>query len=129
MSVPFNPVCTTRRTDADMSSSPWLIVKANGDNDMDVAGAGDAPIGILTSNVVDATGLSPAEAYLGVQIGGIGKVKFGGAVTAGVSVKPDANGEAVAATTEGDIAIGYAWETAADGDLGSLIIARHEIGS
>lgn len=121
MSVPFDPKIIVRRTDANLTSKEWLAVKPNGDNDTDVAGAGENVIGVLTDDVAD---FSTTAGYVPVQVGGFVKVKFGGAVTAGVSVKSDASGKAVAAST-GDRAFGVAWETGADGDLGVVQFSIH----
>jgi len=124
MSVPFDPKIMARRSDADLSSSAWKMVIAVGDNDTDVAGANGNVIGILTDDVKDG---SSTAAFNSVQIGGIGKVLCGGAITAGVSFKADASGDAVSATADNDICMGYMLETAADGDLAACIIARHVI--
>ncbi len=124
MSVPYNPTIIARRSDADLSAKAWKMVIANGDNDTDVAGANGNVIGILTDDVKDG---SSTAAFNAVQIGGVGKVLCGGAITAGVSFKSDASGDAVAATADNDIAMGYMLETAADGDIAACVIVRHVI--
>ena len=121
MSVPYNPQIMARRSDADLSSAAWKCAIANGDDDTDVSGAGGDVIGVFTDDVKDG---SSTAAFNAMQYAGIGKVSFGGAVTAGASIKSDASGEAVVGTT-GDVCFGYALETHADGDIGAFVFSRH----
>lgn len=124
MSVPFDPKIIARRSDADLTASPWRMVIAVGDNDTDIAGDNGNVIGILTDDVKDG---SSTAAFNAVQVGGIGKVKCGGDITAGVSFKADSSGDAVSATADNDICMGYMLEDAADGDVKACLIARHVI--
>lgn len=119
MSTPFDPTIITRKTNADLSSSDWLLVKPNGDDDTDLAGAGELAIGALTNDVADG---SSTEVYLPVQVGGLIKVACGGSITAGVLAMSNASGQAVTAT-DGNYAFGIALETHASGDVGSFLWA------
>ncbi len=114
----------SRRTNADLSAGAYCFVIANGDDDMDICGANGEAIGVLTNDVVDATGLAGAEAFLSVVVQGCALVKFGGAVTAGKPVKSDGSGNAVLADTDKDKVLGYAWETAATSDIGLVLLNR-----
>ena len=119
MSTPFDPNILTRRSDADLSSSAWFLVKAVGDDDLDVAGAGELCIGALTNAVADG---SSTATYVPVQIGGIIKASVGAAVTAGTLVMSDGSGEAITAT-DGNYAIGIALGTYANGEIGAFLWA------
>jgi hypothetical protein len=113
MATRQDTIIVTRTTDADLSSSPWCIVKADG-GDAVLAADGDSPyMGVLTDNVRDG---SSTQAIVSVQKGGIGKVKVGAAITAPVFLMSDANGEAIPATT-GKYHFGFVDEDAADGDI------------
>ena len=116
MSVPSKSEILTLRTDANMTSKEYFLVKANGDNDMDICGAGEIAIGALTNDVAD--GSSTAK-FLPVQVGGVILVKCAGAISAGARAMSDSNGEAVAAT-DGNNVFGTARETHADNDIGAF---------
>ena len=125
MSTPFNPDILTRRTEADLSSSAWMLVIAVGDDETDLAGAtstatGDLCIGALTNDV--AAGTAAAPVYVPVQVGGIIKVSCGGVCASGALAMADLNGEAITATT-GKFAFGIALGTYADGEIGSFLWA------
>ncbi|MAH51734.1 hypothetical protein CMI37_38310 [Candidatus Pacearchaeota archaeon] len=121
MSTPSNPtLIITRQTNADLSSSEWLLVKPNGDDDLDLAGAGDLAIGALTNDVADGSGTQTV--YVPVQVGGMIKVACGGTCTAGALAASDSAGKAVNAG-DGDYAFGVALETHASGDVGSFLWA------
>ena len=124
MSVPFDSTIIALKSNADLSAKEWLCVIGNGDDDIDVSGAGGIVIGVLTDNVFDGT---TTAQWNSVQVSGLAKVAFGGTVAVGTSVKSDAAGKAVAATTDQDIAFGYAMETNASGDLGVVMLSRHTI--
>ena len=128
MSTPSNPtLIITRQTNADLSSSEWLLVKPNGDDDLDLAGAGDLAIGATTNDVADGSGTNTV--HLPIQMGGMIKVGVGsGGVTAGNLATSDASGQAVAVTPNmsGGTAtriFGIALETHADGDVGAFLFA------
>jgi len=125
MSTPYDPRILTRRTEADLSSSAWMLVIAVGDDETDLAGAtsgatGDLCIGALTNDV--ATGTAAAPVYVPVQVGGIIKAICGDVCTAGALAMADENGEAMDATT-GKYAFGIALGTYADGEVGSFLWA------
>jgi hypothetical protein len=122
MSVPFNPQIIALKSNADLSAKAWRAVIGNGDDDIDVSGAGGIVIGVLTDNVFDGT---TTAQWNSVQYAGICKVVFAATAPAvGASLKSDANGAAVVGTT-GDVCFGYALETAAAGDIGAFVFARH----
>ena len=117
---PYNPDILTRQTNANRPSKEWFLVKAVGDDDMDLAGAGQLCIGALTNDVAD--GSAGVTKYLPVQIGGVIKVISGGSITAGTLAMSDGSGEAVTAT-DGNYAFGIALGTYADGEIGSFLWA------
>lgn len=117
---PFDPSILTRQTNANMTSKEWFLVKAVGDDDMDVAGDGQLCIGALTNDVAD--GSAGVTKYLPVQIGGVIKVISGGSITAGTLAMSDGSGEAVTAT-DGKYAFGIALGTYVDGEIGSFLWA------
>lgn len=109
-------------TDADLSSSKYLIVKQTTDGtDLDLADDGDeAYAGILTNEVDDFSGL-PSGSYgsVGVVTRGQTQCIAGTAsgITAGVLVMADAAGKAVLCT-DAKWAVGIAKSNpAANGDL------------
>jgi hypothetical protein len=77
-------------------------------------GDGEFAVGVLE----DAP--SAAGEVASVVIGGVAKVKAGAAITAGAAVASDSAGEAITAATA-DIRLGIALETAADGDIISIV--------
>jgi hypothetical protein len=114
--TPFAPIVRSFPHDADFSSSQWLIVKANGDTDLDICGAGEQPYGVLTSNVEDG---STTASKSDVQIGGQIKVEAGATVARGAAVMANAAGEAITGT-DGNWCLGYALSGGADGELISV---------
>ena len=124
MSTPFNPNILTRRSEADLSSSAWMLVIAVGDDETDRAGAtsgatGDLCIGALTNDVADG---SSTAVYVPVQVGGIIKVICGDACAAGALAMADENGEAMTAT-DGKYAFGIALGAYVDGEIGAFLWA------
>ena len=120
MSVPFDPTILTRRTTADLSSSPYYLVVPSGDDDLALAGAGAAVLGALSNNVADG---SSTAAYVSVQVGGIIKVKTAEGFTAGQLATSNASGLAVIADSTGDYFFGIALETHVSGDIGAFLYA------
>ena len=121
---PFNPTILTRRTEADLSSSAWMLVIAVGTDETDRAGdtsgaVGDLCIGALTDDVADG---STNAAFVPVQIGGVIKVICGDTCTAGALAMADENGEAMDATAD-TYAFGIALATYADGEIGTFLWA------
>jgi hypothetical protein len=119
MSTPSDPYILTRRTDANMTGKEYFLVKAVGNNDMDLTGAGQLPIGALTNDVADG---STDAVYLPVQVGQIIKVVAGGACTAGTLCMSDGSGEAVNVST-GNHAFGIALGTYVNGEVGAFLWA------
>jgi len=110
-SRPSKAQISTFRTDANFDGKQYFLVKHNGDNDLDLCGAGELATGALGQDVgVDATG----EKFVAVQIGGQVVVKAGGTCTAGTLLMSDGAGEAIAAT-DGNFAIGTCLVGGADG--------------
>ena len=122
---PFNPTILTRRTTADFSSSEYLMVRSNGDDDLALADdpsfTGEPILGALTNDVAD--GSAGVAKYLPVQIGGIIKIKCRahstGAIVAGQPVMCHSDGTAMLATT-GNWIIGYALETTVLSQVGTF---------
>lgn len=92
------------------------VVLGTAENAIDLAGAGERVIGV-TGDI----GASAGEA-VAVQIYGVAKIEAGGSITKGVYVKADADGNAVATTTDRDDAIGIALNAADDGDIISVLL-------
>ena len=123
MSTPFDPIILTRRCDIDVSSSEYLLVNASGADPIALGTAGVRVMGALTNDVADG---SSTAGYVPVQVGGIIKVKCGGACTAGQYAASDAAGKAVNAATT-DYTIGIALETHAAGDIGAFLLAPGQL--
>jgi Uncharacterized conserved protein (DUF2190) len=112
---------------AGASIGPNLIVKI-GSADSTVVhatAATDQPLGVTVQNITAAQG-----DRVDVVVGGIYEVKAGGNITHGDPVCSDTNGKAVKANPAATITngvIGYALESAADGDLFSVMIRQGKI--
>jgi len=123
MSTPSKPDILTRRTTANLTASPFRLVKPNGDDDTALCGgagvAGGPPLGSLTNDTADG---SSTAVYLPVQVGGIILVKCAGVITAGQPAMSNAGSQAVLGT-DGNWIFGYALETHAAGDIGAFIWA------
>ena len=119
MSVPFNPTILTRKCDDDLSSSPWFLVKAVADDDIDIASTGNLCIGALTNDV--GAGTATDEVYVPVQVGGIIKVECGNTCTVGTFCMSDSAGNAVNATGSKIYTFGIALGTYADGEIGAFL--------
>ena len=122
MSTPFNPTLVfTRKCNSDISSSPYCLVKAVGDDDIDIPSEGQLVIGALTNDVAKGTASAPVS--VAVQMGGMIKVQVDGSgVTAGTLCMADASGNAKTVAT-GKYAFGIALETHAAGDIGAFLFA------
>jgi len=107
-------------TDADLSSSPYRVVKlASGKVALEAAGTA-CPFGITTENVADG---SSTEVEVSVAHVGIAKVKVGaGGVTEGALVMGTTGGAVIDATTA-KYHIGYALQTGTAGDIIEVLIA------
>lgn len=119
MSTPFDPNILTRKCDDDLSSSPWFLVKAVANDDIDIASTGNLCIGALTNDV--GAGTATDEVYVPVQIGGIIKVECGGACTVGTFCMSDSAGNAVDVTGSKIYAFGIALGTYVDGEIGAFL--------
>lgn len=107
----------TKSFDTGAAITKRRIVKVSGsDNTVIHATAGDIPIGVAAEVDVDSGDLCD------VHVAGVALVDCGGAVTRGLFVASDADGEAVNAGT-GDSGIGVALETGVDGDVIPVLIA------
>ena len=120
MSVPYNPTILTRRTEADLSSSEYLLVQPSDDDKIILATSqGELAMGSLTNDVANG---SVTAAYVPVQVGGIIKVKVGAnGCTAGSFATCDGATSMAETAASGDYPFGIALETHANGDIGSFL--------
>src|ERR1044072_2616129 len=89
---------------ADLSGKLFYCVKVDTDEDIILAGAGEACLGIIREAAVQ-------DKPVTVQYGGIAKVIAGAAFNAGVLLAADSGGKVQLATT-GQYAIGMALQAA-----------------
>ena len=99
---------------ADLSAKQYFFVAVSADGQIDPAGDGAHADGVLQNNP------SAAGRVAEVAIGGVVEVICGGVVTRGGPVASDTNGEAVNPAS-GDVILGTALETGADGSVISMI--------
>ncbi|KPK37655.1 MAG: hypothetical protein AMJ69_10785 [Gammaproteobacteria bacterium SG8_47] len=105
----------TLEAGANYATKQFFFVSMSSDGQIDPTGDGAAAIGVLLNDPA-AQGRA-AE----VCIGGLTRVECGTAgVTAGDDIASDASGNAVPAAT-GDVILGTALETGADGEVISII--------
>lgn len=102
--------CVTYEAGADLSAKQFFFVSVSSDGQIDPTGDGAVAIGVL-QNKPSAAGQAAQ-----VAISGTTKVECGGDVTRGGPVASDGSGNAVNAAS-GDIILGEALETGADGKL------------
>lgn len=114
MAFEENKLSVTLPASGNLSASQYCFVEVNSSGQAALCGAGAAADGIL-QNDPNAAGRA-AE----VAIGGIVRVKCGGAVTRGGAVASDAAGKAVNAAT-GNIILGTALETGSDGAIIAML--------
>lgn len=101
----------TRAAGADLSAKRYYIVK------LDTAGA-IVLAAAATQNIVGVLQNKPQSGEAGIyRFGGTTKVIAGGTIAIGDWVTSDSAGKAVATTTDGDITIGRALESAVSGDI------------
>ena len=115
MAVNNNQTCVTLEAGDNYAAKQFFFVSMSADGRIDPTGDGAAAIGVLLND--------PAAAGRAAEvcIGGVTRVECGTAgVTAGDEVASDAAGNAVTAAT-GDIILGTALETGADGEVISII--------
>lgn len=105
---------------AGAAVAPHRIVKHGGSDSeaIQAAAATDALIGVSDQLGADASG-DPLD----VIRSDLGEVEYGGNVTRGNPLTSDADGKAVAATTDGARIVGFAEVSGVDGDIGSVHIA------
>ena len=109
-----NQTCVTLEAGADLSAKQFFFVSVSSDGQIDPTGDGAYAAGVLQNDP------SAAGRAAKVCTSGITKVYCGGVVTRGGPVASDANGKAVNAAT-GDVILGEALETGADGSVISII--------
>lgn len=102
---------------------PYKIVKFGADDDHVVIA--DATVAAITDvlGVTPEVGATAAEEPIDVALAGRHLVTFGGTVARGAPVQPDANGDAVLATT-GEVYIGFAAQSYVAGDIGYIDVQR-----
>lgn len=107
---------------ADLSAKKYYAVKINSDGHIVLAGSGENAVGILQDK--------PASGYAGaVMTLGVTLAMYGGDVTAGQNLTPDAAGKLVTAGVS-DAVIAVALESGADTDIKSvLLITRTSSGA
>ena len=111
MSQSLNSTERTGNAGEDMSTKQYYIVQLDASGNIEVGeGATDLLVGVLQNK--PASG----EAAL-YRFAGTSKVIAGGTIGVGAMVTTDANGKAVATTTDGDIVIGRALVSAVSGDI------------
>lgn len=104
----------------DLSAKQFFIVQLAADGTLEVGeGATDLLVGVLQEGV--ESGQMGTYRFLGTT-----KVKAGGSIAIGAYVTSDANGEAVATTTNGNVVIGRALEAADDGDIIEVQLGIHK---
>lgn len=86
--------------------------------------------GDSAANVIGVSTNNPASGEtLAVQCSGIAKVTCGGSVTVGAYVNSDANGKAVAESTNNNPIDGIALQAGDDGDVISIVLTHMYISS
>jgi hypothetical protein len=113
----------SREAGEAMTDKQHHIVQLDATGKIEVAeSATDLIVGVLQNY----PGAGEQAVY---AFGGIAKVKAGGAIAIGAWVTSDANGKAVATTTDKDVVIGRHIGTAAaaDGDLAQIQLGIHKI--
>jgi hypothetical protein len=137
MSLGFTDVNTqtgSYRSTADLSAAANKVVGfASDDNLVVLADATAAPLGVLGSDPIDASGLGAGQYRMeSVIVHGPAKAIAGGAIamaTVRVSVKATTAGK-LAAGTAGDWCVGYLEEAAAaDGDAVRIFVSPHMLDS
>ena len=95
---------------SDLSTKNHFLVKVSGANELDLAGAGEAAIGVV-GNTPEAG--QPVECHVGIIV----QVSCGAAVSAGDKLMSDGSGQAITAVASaGNHVVGIALEAAAAAD-------------
>jgi hypothetical protein len=101
----------TRKCSEDLSAKQFYIVQQDANGDVEVAeGATDLLLGVLQNDPKSGEGAT-------YRFIGTSKVIAGGTIAVGDWITTDANGKAVATTTDGDVVIGKALEAAVTNDI------------
>lgn len=116
MSVIQEPVILSFVAAADLSAKQYFFVKMTDANTVNLAGNGEAAVGVLINK--------PTSGQIAqVQIGGLAKVVAAGALNAPVRISADAAGKATTATT-GEYVTGLTTQDASgDGSVVECILA------
>lgn len=109
----------TFRSAANLANNQFYIVSLTSNpKEVNLANATSKPIGVL-QNKPTAAGRAAQ-----VRVAGTSKVVAGGTINVGDYVKSDANGKAIATTTNGDEVLGIALESAAANEIFEVLILR-----
>lgn len=107
---------------AAFTGTPFRFVKLT-TGKLALCGAGEAGIGVIQDEPL-------ANEAGNVMVVGVSKVLAGGTITQGASVKSDANGKAVAASSSDPFAFGKALEGGSNGEyIDVLLIGSSGVGS
>ena len=117
MSNDFNPGKISLVSNADLSSSQYLVAEIVSGSEADAATAStDDIIGVIYDGG-DASGDN-----VSVAISGVAKVKAGGTISEGDQVTADSASKAVATTTTSARILGTALDSAVTGDIFTVLI-------
>lgn len=103
----------TKAAGADLSAKQYFVVKLSSNTVVLSSAGSDNHLGVLQNNPVSGD----TADVLGRHAGNTGKVIAGGSISAGNALTSDADGKAVATTTEDDHVFGYALSAADAGDI------------
>lgn len=114
MAFESNQICISLEAGQDLSAKQFFFVTVASDGQVDPTGDGAMATGVLLND--------PAAAGRAAEvcIAGVTRVECGGNITKGGAVASDASGNAVAAAS-GDVILGTALETGADGSVISIV--------
>lgn len=124
----MNPTLTKTYT-AGAALSGKRIVKFSADGEVSQAAAAtDLLAGVADGFGAEGTDTSYSTGdRVDVHRAGLVEVRYGGTIARGKPVTSDANGKAVEATVAGSKAIGIAEVSGVAGDIGTILIAPHQI--
>lgn len=103
---------------ADLSSDQFKYVKLDGSNQLALAGAGDAGLGILQDKP-DAQGQAGT-----VMAGGVSKAVTGASYSEGAKLTPDASGRLVTATATDEIVANALSDSGGADELQEVLLSR-----
>ena len=111
--------------DADLSAKQFRFVKMSSDGQVAVAAAAtDNILGVLQDTDADAAGKACA-----VRVAGETKLVAGGTIDEGQYLTSDANGDAVATTTDKERIGAIALEAASDNDIFRALIVHFTLSA